>query len=409
MAWQRRVFRIARLGTVGVGAFALLVLATIQAEQYLQRSRAESLLRQLQAVNLRITTFSNVERVFGRRATKSAICDSASCDYTIHLESPIGWQELFRVSERLRIPDGPVYQVLHRLGGRPAEVDAKIVVRNGVALGKSLKVVVAGQHDRWLIGRVESVPRLPRPRDSESFHAALVHYPDYVIGQPGGCTGCAEGYVVFTPHTADEDVRRLMELDLSCLTRWRPCSTQADILPSAWAQYERTGAWEPDPSSVPTPGLPMAWQEIQREWRLRNPASDRISDPRLIEVLGRDSTTVAVLEITKIERPNHFCEYVLHEGHFEPTGKTCVDLRPTARVLQVLKGGLWREGQSVTLQASEQELSFHNNERLIVLLNPFWAADSYDVLRWQVLPPTPKNLALVRTGIAEDYKNSGIN
>jgi len=54
-------------------------------------------------------------------------------------------------------------------------------------------------------------------------------------------------------------------------------------------------------------------------------------------------------------------------------------------------------------------LRFRNNEGLIVLLDPFWAADSFDVLRWQVLPPTPENLALVRIGIAEDYENSGIN
>ena len=79
-------------------------------------------------------------------------------------------------------------------------------------------------------------------------------------------------------------------------------------------------------------------------------------------------------------------------------------LRPTARVLEVLKGGLWHEGQSITLLASEDELRFHNDERLIVLLDPFWAADIFDVLRWQILPPTPENLALVRIGLAEDYQ-----
>ncbi|MGB8010836.1 MAG: hypothetical protein WCF68_04430 [Terriglobales bacterium] len=199
-----------------------------------------------------------------------------------------------------------------------------------------------------------------------------------------------------------------MNFDLSCLTRWRPCSTQADILPSAWAQYEDT-VQKPDPSSAPTPGLPIAWRENEREWRLRNPMLDRISDPRLVEVLGRDATDVAVLEIIQIERRNEFCEYVLREGRFQPTGKMCVELRPAARVLQVLKGGGWHEGQSITLQASEDELRFDNNERLIVLLNPFWPTDIFDVLRWQVLPPTPENLALVRIGIAEDYENSGIN
>jgi hypothetical protein len=403
MGWKRRVFRIAWIMTVTVVAFVLLVVATIQGEQYLQRRRAENLLGQLQTVDLRATTFSEVERVFGRRASRSAKCDSASCDYVIQLKSPIGGEALSLVVQRLHIPSELVFHALPRLGWRPAEVDAKIAVRNGVVLCKSLKVVVLGQQDRWLIGRVESVPRLPRPRDSESFHAELVHFPDYVIGQPGGCTGCVEGYVLFTPHTAGEDVRRLMDFNLACLTRWLPCGTQADILPSAWAQYE--DAWrKPDPSLAPTPGLPTAWRENEREWRLRNPALDRISDPRLVKVLGRDATAVAVLEIIQIERRNEFCEYVLRDGHFQATGKTCVELRPRARVLQVLKGGSWHEGQSITLQAPEDELRFHNDERLIVLLDPFWAADICDVLRWQVLPPTPENLALVRIGIAEDYQ-----
>src|ERR1017187_1335602 len=131
MAWQRRVFRIARTMTVGIGVFLLLLFATIQGEQHLQRSRAEHMLRQLQAVDLRVTPFSDVQRVFGQSAAKSTKCDSASCDYSIQLESPIGWQSLFRISDRLHIPSEPVFHALLRLGGRPALVDAKIAVRNG--------------------------------------------------------------------------------------------------------------------------------------------------------------------------------------------------------------------------------------------------------------------------------------
>src|ERR1035438_197377 len=88
------------------------------------------------------------------------------------------------------------------------------------------------------------------------------------------------------------------------------------------------------------------------------------------------------------------------------SSRPTISTKPTAKVLQVLKGSLWHGGQNIILHASEDELRFHENERLIVLLDP--SSDIFEVLRWQVLPPTSENLALARSGIAEDYENSGI-
>jgi hypothetical protein len=65
----------------------------------------------------------------------------------------------------------------------------------------------------------------------------LMLHPYYLIGRPCGCTICVAGWTKFTPYAAPADVHRLMQLDLSCLTRWRRCLTQSDIMPVAWAQY----------------------------------------------------------------------------------------------------------------------------------------------------------------------------
>src|SRR5438477_10995168 len=88
-----RALRMVRIMTVGIGVLTFLILATIQEEQYLQRRRSERILRELQSVDLRVTTFSDVESGFGRLATKSATCDKGFCDYSIQLESPLGWQK----------------------------------------------------------------------------------------------------------------------------------------------------------------------------------------------------------------------------------------------------------------------------------------------------------------------------
>jgi hypothetical protein len=273
--------------------------------------------------------------------------------------------------------------MLLRLGARPALVNAQITIRDGIAWGKGITVVVTtpGHRDKqgyWpdyeLIGRVESVSGFHN-RSSEAFETEMLRHPDYVIGRPGGCDGpCVEGYVLFTPYAADEDVRRLMHFDLSCLTRWRyPCRTQADIMPFAWAQYEQ-------------------------EQKLPVSAAIPVSNTRLVQILARDASAIAVVRVISIMRQR------------EPDGY--VSQRTAARVLQVLKGGLWHDGETTALQAWETELQFQKDESLLVLLDPIWTettAGIFNVERWQVFPPTAENFARVHAGIAEDFENRTVH
>jgi len=70
------------------------------------------------------------------------------------------------------------------------------------------------------------------------------------------------------------------------------------------------------------------------------------------------------------------------------------------------------KGANATLQAWEQELRLHDNDYLIVLLDPIWtetAAGIFNVSSWQVLPPTPNNLARVRTVLLRTLKTRKVN
>lgn len=386
------MLRVVRATMLGIGVFAILVLAIIQGGQHLQRFRSERLLRELQGVNLRVTTVSEVESRVGRWPAESATCDKGSCDYSIQLESPPGWQELSGLAQRFHIRPDLVLHTLMRLGAHPALVNARVEIRNGIAWGKGIRVVVAapGKKDdlgRWwdlaLIGRAESVSAL-HECCSKDFPADLLRHPDYIIGQPGGCDGpCIEGHVLFTPYAAPEDVRRFMRFDLSCLTRWwHDCRTQTDIMPAAWSEYER-------------------------EQQLPEGAASQISSPRSVEILGRDASAIAVLRVNRIERRKEPDGYVLLDGHVQSTGKTSVDQRVHAQVLQVLKGSLWHKGEAIILRSPKRELQFHNGQDMIVLLDPIWtekADNAFAVLPWQVLSPSRENLDRVRAGIAEDFE-----
>jgi len=42
----------------------------------------------------------------------------------------------------------------------------------------------------------------------------------------------------FTPFADQTKIGELTGFDFSCITRWSPCGSMADLMPSAWKQYE---------------------------------------------------------------------------------------------------------------------------------------------------------------------------
>jgi hypothetical protein len=95
------------------------------------------------------------------------------------------------------------------------------------------------------------------------------------MGTPGGCTFCQEAHVIFTPYADPGDVRRLMDINFSCLTSWHPCETKADILPTAWNEYMAQG-------------------------KVANDSVKQKCSPDVIRVLSRESKRVAIGEVTKL-------------------------------------------------------------------------------------------------------------
>ena len=165
-----------------------------------------------------------------------------------------------------------VYQLL---GGRPAMIDGFIRVRKNIVWGKGINAGVASYFGRdqgggWfffsLIGRAGS----GSPDMISSLH------PEYGAGTPSGCTFCQEAHVVFTPYADPADVKRLMDINFSCLTSWHSCKTKADILPTAWNEY------------------------TAEEKSERNPAQQTCS-PDVVRALSRESRRVVIGEVTKVE------------------------------------------------------------------------------------------------------------
>jgi hypothetical protein len=82
-------------------------------------------------------------------------------------------------------------------------------------------------------------------------------HPEYQIAGPSACQGCRSGWVRLTPFADPKDVLRLTDLNFACITRWKQCTEQADILPTAWKevraevpQWTLNGWWRCTPAVI---------------------------------------------------------------------------------------------------------------------------------------------------------------
>jgi hypothetical protein len=237
----RKFRRLVRI-ILTIVALAIVVVTAIQIEQRMLRVRAQRLLDGVRSLELRKSSYEETARFladWNRWVQYDGPCSAAECSAAIDLND-------FFVSHL-----GVLLYKLNfmrpylLLGGLPSQVRARVGVRDGVLCSKSFLVAVEvpeytdqqGDFGRYtLIGDAETISR----SDILNYRTAGMRgHPEYLIGKPGGCDGpCLEVHAKFTPYADPADVRRLMQFDLSCLTRMvHPCRREGDIMPAAWTQY----------------------------------------------------------------------------------------------------------------------------------------------------------------------------
>jgi hypothetical protein len=359
-------------------------VGAIHIQQHILRRRAESLLSDIRGLNLRTSTFANAQITFRRWATWGNYADGCSerfCSFDVALND--------FVYDHLEIFGGRPWLLRPYLlvGGRPARVRAYLVVRNGLVWAKgfsvAMEVTPGGEGEPWshvssysLIGEARSVPRF----GAIGSWAELALHPNYIIGKPGGCTTCLMVYANFTPYADVADVNRLMQFDLSCLTRWHPCRREGDLMPAAWEQRLRE-----------RPRLEELWQQ------------SRECNQDSIKLLGRDAENVAVVEVIANRRET--------DRQDEPFQVA------TVRLVDKLKRvGSWNVGFTRELRLFKESWALtpegknswvRPGSRLIILFDEglSGSAEVPDIRLEQcgVAPATLSNRALVETGVRQDY------
>lgn len=213
------------------------LIASIHIEQCILRRRAERLLTDIRSLQTHKTTFGDVQS-FGQKWGKlthwDQMCTAQSCGIEVL------WVDFFNSKHLLDLPPN-VQHWLILAGLRHQQVFADLQVENGTLTKGYFHVTVeapgywdTGQWwDYGLIGSAGWAPNILADRQIPPEH------PPYAVTMPSGCEVCKAIGFVFDPSLDSATVSRLMQFDLSCLTRWiRPCRTEADIMPNAWAQVE---------------------------------------------------------------------------------------------------------------------------------------------------------------------------
>lgn len=254
----------------GAVLIVALIAGAIRLDQYALRWRAECLQSDIRSLELRKSTYADTRRLEDRwlDRTKESVCQPFWCDLAIFLNNT-GSQHLgFLVNHPA------AFAVYHTLGGRVAGVYSFIRVRDNLLWEKGISLGIEarstepdGRHVRYeLMGSIETA----------SFSWVSPRHPEYQIGGPNGCMGCKAGWVKFTAFADPKDVSRLADLNFACITRWHPCTQQADVLPTAW-------------------------KELQSEESAATKAFDDCAPP-VIRVLSQEARRIVLANVIKLER-----------------------------------------------------------------------------------------------------------
>jgi hypothetical protein len=393
MARPHLIRRILIRAMLGLFTLVMLLLMAIQIQLHLLRNRAEHLLAEIQSLELRKTTWQEAKQVFNHwnALTKyDPPCTDSRCSFEITINDfYFGHLKYFsRLSHfannhPMIFSDSGVFDRAYmHLGGRPVRLDLHIGIRDGIVWEKNLVVGIyvlgldkSTLWDEHILGvTIETKSRLSDFGSSEPGDLVLHH--NYTIGQPGGCEGCVYGWVYLTPYADPRDVRRLFQINLSCITSWRSCQTQPDIMPNAWAEH------------------------LSDDSRLGNPSSFGPCSMEYLEVIGRDAENIAVVQ-----------PVILHST----TPRDSV----TFQLIRRLKGvDSWNPGPSgMDLDNLDETARFNGFDskwrkpgmQLLLAFDEVTAVGrtSADIHTCGLLPFKDSALPFLLRGISQDYAASG--
>jgi len=223
-----------------VSAAALLTLIAgmalfVQIEQRILRSRAELLLADMRDMQSQPGTWADAQKIMQRWrpwGLGESFCSTEECFFYVRMADPV---DAFLLGDDDRPPK------LHwliwpaqLLGEKFTFIEASLRVKHGIVEESRFRMNFWGQDE----GMERAVDTFAT---GDNFRAERLQHPDYYAEkypETYQCKGCIRFETGFTPFAGQDKIRELTDFNFSCITRWRPCTTEAEMMPSAWKLYE---------------------------------------------------------------------------------------------------------------------------------------------------------------------------
>jgi hypothetical protein len=252
-----RLLRFVKRGTLFIAISAIVFVAGVSVylriEQYKFRRQAERLLSDVRELELKNASAAQVKVVltkwgfqqWGQAPGKP--CTEGDCIYLFELVPKVRGHNL--ADPFLSALEA---HSLEWLGLRLTVVHAWVQIRRGTLTSVSFSVWTLGQGcegrgrpECTLMGYAHTGPRGSRWSSHQQPDVKLNQYllhPNYLVGAfpewLNADTGGSPAVIIWaelSPDANTMDVSRLMQFDLSCLTRFRSCK-ERDLMPTVWGQ-----------------------------------------------------------------------------------------------------------------------------------------------------------------------------
>ena len=220
----------------------------VQGSERVMRHRTERLLAEMRGLTVDKSTWADLQRIrtqWGRWGSYEGTCTETHCDYAVHLVDIPG--------------EGRVPVTISSLGfGHSASADLQINVDGGVVRESWFRLalfVPKGYGTRFERPRplvhgytpLSTAPYLlygiatSRPEIGHlcCYWPQPLPHPDYELIQPGGCFDCAAIWTEFVPGATTAEKMFATNFNLSCITRWKPCADEEDLLPGVGIARQR--------------------------------------------------------------------------------------------------------------------------------------------------------------------------
>jgi hypothetical protein len=380
---------------VVVGIVLLSVLA-LKVDAYVLRYRSERLLADVKSLEVRKTTVAEAQRVLQkwRKETLSFAISGDKWRFWTSLADSI------TLMEGRYTPKDSVWSWIvwaewasRFIGWRQASVAVLIDVHKGVVWDKTFIVIVQTPPEKgWnhgLFGEVATTSRFFEGSSAGPNGQVLqtLLHSDYLVAKrqidlnadtPAYFMGTSAMLVLLTPFADPAVDHHFEDFDFSCMTRWFPCREVAELMPTAWIQYQED-----------QPRVRAALKQLK-------------CTPETIEAQARAAQSAAVVDVIGSRT-----ECVNGQDHEAVEIRFVVPLRQDKHWKTGQEGKIWVSPWMLADRSTNPSLALPPGQRFVLLFfldEPFWQAPGMWPYPCGVIPWSETNLALVRHAIAEDAR-----